>query len=86
MLEIRVVVQETFFYSIFYRTVSICESRFQVGLVFFDPEHIEEYKAIIARLKDEQAADYKLKPLHTHYFRGDYSAYGLIISLAHELA
>ncbi len=42
-------------------------------MAVLDPEHIEEYKAIIARLKDEQAADYKLKPLHTHYFRGDYT-------------
>ena len=46
---------------------------FAERMAVLDPEHIEEYKAIIARLKDEQAADYKLKPLHTHYFRGDYT-------------
>lgn len=46
---------------------------FAERMIVLDPEHADEYKAIIARLKGEQPADYKLQPLHTHYFRGDYS-------------
>lgn len=38
-----------------------------------DPEHAEEYAAIIERLGGRKPADYGLKPLHTHYFRGDYT-------------
>ena len=46
---------------------------FAKRMIVLDPEHTDEYKAIIARLKGEQPADYKLQPLHTHYFRGDYT-------------
>lgn len=38
-----------------------------------DPKHADEYQAIIARLTGKQPADYRLQPLHTHYFRGDYT-------------
>ena len=37
------------------------------------PAHADEFKAIIARLEERQPAEYALKPLHTHYFRGDYT-------------
>lgn len=46
---------------------------FAERMIVLDPEHADEYKAIIARLKGEQPASYKLQPLHTHYFRGDYT-------------
>ena len=46
---------------------------FAERMIILDPEHADEYKAIIARLKGEQPAGYKLQPLHTHYFRGDYT-------------
>ena len=35
MLEVRVVMLKTLFDGVFYRAVSIIESRFQVGRVFF---------------------------------------------------
>lgn len=38
-----------------------------------DPAHIDEYNAIIARLEGKKSANYGIKPLHTHYFRGDYA-------------
>ena len=41
------------------------QALFAERMAVLDPEHIEEYKAIIARLKDEQAADYKLCLLYT---------------------
>lgn len=37
------------------------------------PAHIDEYNAIIARLEGKKSANYGIKPLHTHYFRGDYA-------------
>ncbi|WP_294628185.1 polysaccharide lyase 8 family protein [uncultured Bacteroides sp.] len=46
---------------------------FAQRMIVLDPKHADEYKAIIARLEGEQPADYKLQPLHTHYFRGDYT-------------
>lgn len=46
---------------------------FAERMIVLDPEHADEYKTIIARLKGKQPADYKLQPLHTHYFRGDYT-------------
>lgn len=46
---------------------------FAKRMIVLDPEHADEYKAIIARLKGEQPAESKLQPLHTHYFRGDYT-------------
>lgn len=42
-------------------------------MAIIDPNHADEYNAIITRLEGKQAADYKLGPLHTHYFRGDYT-------------
>ena len=42
-------------------------------MTVLDPAHADEFKAIIARLEERQPADYALKPLHTHYFRGDYT-------------
>ena len=42
-------------------------------MTVLDPAHADEFKAIIARLEERQHADYALKPLHTHYFRGDYT-------------
>lgn len=42
-------------------------------MMVLDPEHTEEYAAIIERLGGRKPADYALKPLHTHYFRGDYT-------------
>lgn len=42
-------------------------------MMILDPEHAEEYAAIIERLGGRKSADYGLKPLHTHYFRGDYT-------------
>lgn len=42
-------------------------------MIDIDPTHADEYKAIIARLKRQQPADYKVTASHTHYFRGDYS-------------
>ena len=46
---------------------------FAKRMIVLDPSHAEEFEAIIARLEEKQPADYKLKPLHTHYFRGDYT-------------
>lgn len=42
-------------------------------MMILDPEHAEEYAAIIERLGGRKSADYGVKPLHTHYFRGDYT-------------
>lgn len=42
-------------------------------MMVLDPEHAQEYAAIIERLGGRKPADYGLKPLHTHYFRGDYT-------------
>lgn len=42
-------------------------------MTVLDPAHADEFKAIIARLEERQPAEYALKPLHTHYFRGDYT-------------
>lgn len=42
-------------------------------MMILDPEHAEEYAEIIERLGGRKSADYGLKPLHTHYFRGDYT-------------
>ena len=42
-------------------------------MTVLNPAHADEFKAIIARLEERQPAEYALKPLHTHYFRGDYT-------------
>lgn len=42
-------------------------------MAILDPEHADEYHAIIARLQGKQPADYMLQPIHTHYFRADYT-------------
>lgn len=42
-------------------------------MLTLDPTHADEYNDIIARLENKQPADYGVKPLHTHYFRGDYT-------------
>ncbi|WP_322932450.1 polysaccharide lyase 8 family protein [Bacteroides sp. CG01] len=42
-------------------------------MMILDSEHAEEYAAIIERLGGRKSADYGVKPLHTHYFRGDYT-------------
>ncbi len=42
-------------------------------MTVLDPAHADEFKAIIARLEEKRPADYALKPVHTHYFRGDYT-------------
>lgn len=42
-------------------------------MTVLDPSHADEFEAIIARLEGKRPADYALKPMHTHYFRGDYT-------------
>lgn len=46
---------------------------FAKRMLEIDPEHTDEYEAIIARLNGYQPANYKIQPVHTHYFRGDYT-------------
>lgn len=46
---------------------------FTKRMLELDPAHIDEYNAIIARLEGKKSANYGIKPLHTHYFRGDYA-------------
>lgn len=46
---------------------------FAQRMITLDPEHADEYQAIVERLKGAKPANYKLKPLHTHYFIGDYT-------------
>lgn len=46
---------------------------FAKRMIELDPTHGEEFKAIIKRLKGEEAANYALQSKHTHYFRGDYT-------------
>ena len=46
---------------------------FAKRMLELDPAHIDEYNAIIARLEGRKSANYGIKPLHTHYFRGDYA-------------
>lgn len=46
---------------------------FAKRMLELDPVHIDEYNAIIARLEGKKSANYGIKPLHTHYFRGDYA-------------
>ncbi len=56
-------------------------------MIDIDPEHADEYKAIVARLNRKQPADYKIASTHTHYYIGDYSlhtrpAYAFDVRLA----
>ena len=46
---------------------------FAKRMLILDPVHTDEYNAIIARLEGKKPADYGIKPLHTYYFRGDYT-------------
>lgn len=46
---------------------------FAKRMLVLDPTHADEYKAIIERLEGKKTASYGLKPLHTHYFNGDYT-------------
>lgn len=46
---------------------------FASRMAILDPDHADEFNAIIQRLEGNKPANYKLKPLHTHYFRGDYT-------------
>lgn len=46
---------------------------FAKRMLELDPAHTDEYNAIIARLEGKKSANYGIKPLHTHYFRGDYA-------------
>jgi len=46
---------------------------FAKRMLILDPVHTHEYNEIIARLEGKKSADYGIKPLHTHYFRGDYT-------------
>lgn len=46
---------------------------FAKRMVVLDSKHEGEFKEIIARLEGEKPAGYALKPVHTHYFRGDYT-------------
>lgn len=46
---------------------------FAQRMMKLDPEHADEFKDIIARLKGQKPASYAIKPMHTHYFRGDYT-------------
>lgn len=46
---------------------------FAKRMLTLDPVHADEYLAIVARLENRQPANYGVKPLHTHYFRGDYT-------------
>lgn len=38
-----------------------------------DEKHTAEYQEIIDRLKEKQPAHHAVRPVHTHYFRGDYT-------------
>lgn len=46
---------------------------FAERMKILDEKHAREYQEIIDRLEGRQSADYALKPMHTHYFRGDYT-------------
>lgn len=46
---------------------------FAKRMLELDPAHTDEYNAIIARLEGKKPANYGITPLHTHYFRGDYT-------------
>lgn len=46
---------------------------FAKRMLMLDPIYTDEYNAIIARLEGKKSANYGIKPLHTHYFRGDYT-------------
>lgn len=46
---------------------------FAKRMMTLDPNHADEFKAIVARLESKQTAGYALKAKHTHYFRGDYT-------------
>lgn len=48
-------------------------SLFAQRMITLDPKHTDEYEAIIRRLNKTEPASYQLKPLHTHYFIGDYT-------------
>lgn len=42
-------------------------------MITLDPDHAEDYQAIIERLSGKEASSYGVKPQHTHFFRGDYT-------------
>lgn len=46
---------------------------FAKRMLILDPEHADEYTTIIERLEGKKTAGYGLTPLHTHYFKGDYT-------------
>lgn len=46
---------------------------FAKRMMTIDVEHKSEYEKIVARLEGKKAADYGVSPLHTHYFRADYT-------------
>ena len=48
-------------------------SLFAKRMIVLAPEHADEYRAIVERLEGQRPADYGITPLHTHYFRGDYT-------------
>lgn len=46
---------------------------FAKRMIELDPEHADEFQAIIERLSGRQPANYAMTPKHTHYFRSDYT-------------
>ncbi|MBB2148600.1 chondroitinase-AC [Pedobacter gandavensis] len=41
-----------------------------------DPEHKEEWQAAISRTDSTKAPDYKIEPMHKHFWNGDYVIHG----------
>lgn len=46
---------------------------FASRMIELDPQHKDEYKAIVERLQGKKPAEYQVTPSHTHYFKGDYT-------------
>ncbi len=46
---------------------------FAKRMIEIDPEHANEFKAIVEKLNRQRPADYKTDASHTHYYIGDYS-------------
>lgn len=42
-------------------------------MMVLDLAHKDEFKQIVDRLREEKPADYAIKPVHTHYYRADYT-------------
>lgn len=48
-------------------------SLFAQRMLLLDEQHAWEYRAIIDRLEGRKAANESVRPIHTHYFLGDYT-------------